>query len=196
MSHPLQSFAFCPQCGSPRFTEKDFKSKECSDCGFVHYLNASAAVAVFLTNPQRQLLVARRAHDPAKGMLDLPGGFVDPGETIEAALQREVAEETGITLATPKYLFSLPNTYHYSGVDIPTVDLFFHAETGDVPFQAGDDVAELFFLSADEIHPESFGLTSIRKAVQLFVELKLKKPSKIFPARKGPDAVLEDRYFA
>ena len=111
-------------------------------------------------------MVARRLKEPAKGMYDLPGGFVDFNETAEEAIIREIREETGLTLANPEYLFSLPNTYLYSGLNIPTLDLFFCFRLKeDCEVQAGDDVSELFFLSREEIDPTLFGLDSIRKAV-------------------------------
>ena len=83
--HPLEKFKFCPVCGSANWTEHNFKSKACGDCGFVYYANPCAATAAFILNSRNEMLVARRAKEPAKGTLDLVGGFVDMGETIEEA---------------------------------------------------------------------------------------------------------------
>ncbi|MDR1527950.1 MAG: NUDIX domain-containing protein [Dysgonamonadaceae bacterium] len=168
--HPLELFRYCPKCGSPRFGENNFKSKKCADCGFIYYFNASAAVAAFITDKDGQLLVAKRAHEPAKGMLDLPGGFVDLQETGEEALKREIMEETGLLIDRLQYLFSLPNIYTYSGFDVHVLDLFYRCEIEDLSgLRAADDVAELFFIPVKEICPELFGLRSIRKAVEIFV---------------------------
>jgi ADP-ribose pyrophosphatase YjhB (NUDIX family) len=139
----------------------------------VYYFNPSAAVAAFITDPNGRLLVARRAKNPAQGTLDLPGGFVDPNETGEEAVIREVREETGLSVSHLQYIFSLPNIYPYSGFDVHTLDLFYRGEVGDPSgLRAADDVEELFFLSLNEIRPEKFGLDSIRKAVTLFINLK------------------------
>lgn len=171
--HPLESFKYCPRCGSDQFHIHNFKSKKCTSCGFVYYFNSCAAVAGFITDSEGRLMVARRAHDPAKGSLDLPGGFVDMYETAEDALKREILEETSLKIENPAYLFSIPNIYPYSGFEVHTLDLFFTSCVGDVSnLQANDDVSELFFLSKDEIDPRLFGLTSIRNAVEKWLESK------------------------
>lgn len=168
--HALGLFRYCPKCGSPHFEDHNFKSRKCTDCGFVFYLNPSAATAAFIINNRNQLLVARRLKEPAKGSYDLPGGFVDFDETAEEAIVREVREETGLNLSDPKYLFSLPNTYLYSDLLIPTLDQFFCFYLNEeLAFQAGDDVSELFFLDKETIEPAKFGLTSIRKAVEIWM---------------------------
>jgi ADP-ribose pyrophosphatase YjhB (NUDIX family) len=165
--HPLASFKYCPKCGSSRFVENNFKSKRCEDCGFVYYFNSSTAVAAFITNSAGELLVVRRAKEPAKGTLDLPGGFVDLDETAEEAIVREVQEETGLTIRNPRYLFSLPNIYPYSGFNVHTVDLFYECRIDDLTgLHPDDDAAELYFLHKNEIQPELFGLNSIRKAMK------------------------------
>jgi ADP-ribose pyrophosphatase YjhB (NUDIX family) len=165
--HPFHSFRYCPKCGSGRFVENNFKSKRCENCGFVYYFNSSAATAVFVTDKEGKLLVVRRAKEPAKGTLDLPGGFVDIDETAEEAIIREIKEETGLIIQTPVYVFSLPNIYVYSGFEVHTLDLFYEYKVENFNFlRAGDDAAELFFLGKNEIRPEKFGLTSIRQAVK------------------------------
>ncbi|MDR0892698.1 MAG: NUDIX domain-containing protein [Mediterranea sp.] len=171
MKHPFDQFHFCPECGSPRFEVHNEKSKQCADCGFVYYFNPSAATVALIQNGRGELLVCRRAKDPAKGTLDLPGGFIDIGETGEEGVAREVLEETGLRVSRATYLFSLPNIYLYSGFPVHTLDLFFRCEVGDTShFTAMDDVADAFFLPLSEVHPEDFGLTSVRKGVSLWLQ--------------------------
>jgi ADP-ribose pyrophosphatase YjhB (NUDIX family) len=169
--HPLASFRYCPKCGSARFEENNGKSKQCNDCGFVYYFNSSAATAAFITTEEKKLLVVRRAKEPAKGTLDLPGGFVDRFETGEEAIIREVGEETGLIITNPRYLFSLPNIYAYSGFDVHTLDLFYECKINDWKhIRAADDAAEVYFLDKKEIDPNLFGLGSIRQAVRIWTE--------------------------
>ena len=146
MEHPLSQFKYCPKCGSAHFEVHNEKSKQCADCGF-------------------------RAKEPAKGTLDLPGGFIDMTETSEEGVAREVREETGMKVAKAEYLFSLPNIYIYSGFPVHTLDMFFRCTVEDtLHFEAMDDAADLFFLPLKDIRTEEFGLGSIRKGVGIFLE--------------------------
>ena len=88
--HPLSLFKYCPRCGSVRFEVHNGKSKACRDCGFVYYFNPSSATVALILNEREELLVCRRGKDPAKGTLDLPGGFIDMYETGEEGVAREV----------------------------------------------------------------------------------------------------------
>ena len=166
-SHLLSVFRHCPACGSPRFVVNDKKSKRCEQCGFVYYLNPSSSTVAVIVNGRDELLVVRRAKEPALGTLDLPGGFCDCGETAEEGVTREVREETGLTVTACRYLFSIPNIYCYGGMEIHTMDMFFACRVEDEQeTQAADDAAEVDWIPVGQIRPEAFGLTSIRQGVE------------------------------
>jgi mutator protein MutT len=180
MSHPLDIFRHCPVCGKEGFAINNVKSKRCEGCGFVLYFNAISATVAVIMNEKDEILVARRAKEPAKGTLDLPGGFADSMETAEEAVTREVLEESGLRVTETKYLFSLPNKYLYSGFEEHTLDMFFlcRVESGNCPI-ADDDVEELAWMSLDDIRPELFGLQSIRRGIELLKEKKNEIKNKI-----------------
>lgn len=170
--HPLEVFHFCPKCGSENFEIHNALSRHCSDCGFTYYQNPRASTAAFILNSKGELLIAKRAKEPAMGTLDLPGGFVNNAETAEQGMVREIKEETGLDIQPEsiEYLFSIPNVYHYSGMDIHTLDLFFLCKVDDEQtVAAADDAADLAWLPLREVYVERFGLKSIRQAVHRFL---------------------------
>ena len=174
MEHPLQKFTFCPVCGSKHFVVNNFKSKRCQDCGFTYYANPCSATAAFIINDNDEMLVVRRAKEPAMGTLDLPGGFVDMYETVEEGMRREIKEETGLDVQDIRYLFSSPNVYEYSGMGVHTLDMDFlvhvhgNPEALKASILAADDAAEALWIPVSKINPDEFGLTSIRNAVIRF----------------------------
>ena len=175
--HPLKLFRYCPVCGSPDFVEHNFKSKQCLHCGFTYYANPCSATAAFIVNDLGEMLVVRRAKEPAKGTLDLPGGFVDMYETVEEGMRREIKEETGLEVTDIRYLFSSPNVYQYIGMGVHTLDMDFFvplhgdADTFKAIVHAADDAAEALWIPIPQVNPADFGLTSIRNAVIRFLAL-------------------------
>lgn len=167
--HVLDKFRYCPVCGSAEFEPSTVKSKRCRHCGFEYFLNPSAANAALIMNSRDELLVITRKNDPAKGTLDLPGGFYDLGETAAQGLAREVKEETGLTVVSSRLLFSYSNTYLYSGFTVHTLDFFFLCRVKDfTALSAHDDAASYEWVAVKDLCPERFGLDSIRRAVVCF----------------------------
>jgi len=165
--HPLHQFKFCPKCGSDKFVENNFKSKRCETCGFIYYFNPSSATVAVIVNKRNEILVATRANEPAKGTFDLPGGFVDMGETAEDAVIREVKEETGLDLQEVRYLFSIPNQYVYSDFEVETTDMFFLCNVENhIQIEAHDDVSELRFIPVTDLDASLFGLKSIKAGIE------------------------------
>ena len=176
MEHPFHQFHFCPKCGSNRFVEHNEKSKECLDCGFVYYFNpVSATVAIILRakGNEWEMLTVRRGKEPAKGTLDLPGGFCDMFETGEEGMAREVREETGLEVTDMHFLFTIPNQYLYSNFLVHTIDMFFLCEVRDTAIcHAMDDAADFAWIPLQDLSPEDFGLTSVRQGLKKFLAKK------------------------
>jgi NAD+ diphosphatase len=160
-----QLFRFCPVCGAADFVMNNVKSKRCNHCDFVMYVNPSAAVAAFIVNSKGELLVCERANEPAKGMWDLPGGFIDDCETAEQAIAREIQEELGMKVDAGTLLFTEPNDYTYSGWTLPTLDIFFLFRVGEVKPVPADDVADCYFVPLNQIDVARFGFLSMQRAV-------------------------------
>ena len=117
-------FRYCPRCGvtNPNCGVIPFR---CAECGYAQFFGPVAAVGALIVNADEELLLVRRAKDPGKGKWGLPGGFVDPGETMEQAVARETKEETQLQIADLQFLMTYPNRYDYRGIVMSVIDLFF-----------------------------------------------------------------------
>jgi ADP-ribose pyrophosphatase YjhB (NUDIX family) len=165
-----RSFRYCPRCGSDKLRAASAKKFECPDCGFEFFLNTAAAVGALITDEEGRLLVTVRKGEPAKGTWDLPGGFVDEGESVEEAVHREIKEELGLDIVSAHYLCSFANRYEFGGVIYSTVDLAYICEVGDASkAEARDDVEAILFIPPAELVLEKFGLESVRKVVCLYL---------------------------
>jgi len=167
--NPILQFAYCPRCGSTRVLARESRFHECPACGFVLYQNIATATALILECRGR-LLVTVRKNDPGRDLLGLPGGFVDPGESAEAALRRELQEEVGLELKNMCYFCSFPNLYPYKGVTYHTLDLFFTAALEEEPaLDPQDDVKDVRWLARAEIDLGRFAFTSMRQALAAYL---------------------------
>ena len=154
--HPLEKFEYCPRCGSHHFVENGVRSKKCENCGFEYFMNPSAANVAIIKNSEGEILVTLRKQEPA---------------TSEEGVKREVMEETGLNVTAVHYLFSLPNVYRYSGIELPTLDMFYECDIEDeTVLAANDDAAECMWIKPEDIHTEQFGLRSVRWGLVKFLE--------------------------
>jgi NAD+ diphosphatase len=104
--HWHRSHAFCATCGAATLMRMAGWQRGCPSCGAQHFPRTDPVVIMLVTRGN-QVLLGRSAAWP-QGMYSLLAGFVEPGETLEAAVRREVAEETGITVGEVGYLASQP----------------------------------------------------------------------------------------
>ncbi len=147
------------------------KSFECKECGFTFFINSAASTAALIFDSADRLLVVVRKFDPAKGTYDLPGGFVDPGETAEQAVRREIKEELNLDVAALSYFGTFNNSYEYKGIVYSTTDIAYQCRIEDIDdIKPGDDVESYLFCFCDQLDPERFGLDSIRQIVLKFIE--------------------------
>ncbi|SLN60506.1 NADH pyrophosphatase [Roseovarius litorisediminis] len=100
------SHRFCAQCGSESQMVMAGWQRSCSVCGGQHFPRTDPVVIMLITNGN-SVLMGRSPGWP-EGMYSLLAGFVEPGETLEAAVRREVFEEAGIMVGQVEYLASQP----------------------------------------------------------------------------------------
>ena len=98
---------FCSRCGAPSKPEMAGHSRRCTVDSSEHFPRCDPAVIMLVTDPDDRCLLARNAQWPQRRVSVL-AGFVEPGESAEQAVAREVYEETGVTVSKVTYAASQP----------------------------------------------------------------------------------------
>jgi 8-oxo-dGTP pyrophosphatase MutT (NUDIX family) len=179
---------YCPACAAGGIQFDGLHRYSCPACGFVFYQNTAAATGCVIRGKEGLLLLIR-GKEPAKGRLDLPGGFVDPGEGALEGLARELREEIG--WAPPEFpaggaggkgpgspftLFaSFPNTYPYRGTIYHTCDMFFALDAPelterDLRPQAGE-IGGFRFVRPEDLKTGDLAFDSTRRALEAYLEI-------------------------
>lgn len=104
---------FCGRCGTPTALRTAERSRECPACGLVVYPRIAPAVMALVKRDPDEVLLAR-SHRFPPGMYSALAGFVEPGETLEQCLEREVEEEVGIKVDNVRYFASQPWPFPHS----------------------------------------------------------------------------------
>ena len=173
-------FRFCPNCATPlqSIYRYDRVRPACPACGFVHFADPKVAV-IALVVAEGAVLLVRRAVDPGKGLWSLPGGYMDAGEMPTEALQREVGEEVGLTIAVGgmRAIFPMENG---AGERVGIV-LAFRAEPvgSGREVYAQDDVSEAGWFGPTQIPPDlAFDSTKTLIAEWALYEAALNKAAR------------------
>jgi ADP-ribose pyrophosphatase YjhB (NUDIX family) len=165
----ISGYKYCPYDGEPLKVRKvDSKRlRVCPECGFTDYQNPKACVAILITK-NGKVLLGRRKYKPVKGKWDIPGGFVDRGESVEEAVDRETLEETNLQVESKKYLGSIPDVYG-GRKKRPTVNLCFLVKVKDGGQKAGSDVDLLEWFSLERL-PKEMAFAHQKRALELLKE--------------------------
>jgi len=172
-ANPWDAHRYCPACGASGITVSGDRSVLCKQCGFHFYFNTAASVAGLIEDDIGRLLMIIRAHNPQKGFLDLPGGFVDFNETAEDALKREIKEELNLEVKGCSYFKSFPNVYCFDGIINRTLDLAFFCTVECFTGQKlSDEIEDAIFVKPAEIDMDSIGFESIRNIVSMYLRFR------------------------
>ena len=107
-----RSHQYCGRCGTPTVLKTGERARQCPSCGQTHYPRIAPAVMALVQRGD-QLLLARSPHFPP-GMHSALAGFVEPGESLEQCLIREVKEEVGVEVDNLRYFSSQPWPFPHS----------------------------------------------------------------------------------
>jgi 8-oxo-dGTP diphosphatase len=144
MSTSYVEFCFCPICSDALVTlptGPDQGRMGCQRGHFVHYDNPAITAFAFVQHDGRYLIL-ERDQEPYRGRWDLPGGFVEAGESPAEAVQREILEETGLCIEALTIIGGYTSRYGDEGKW--TVDIGFHcrASSGNLSLSAESSAAE------------------------------------------------------
>ncbi|MBO3677331.1 NAD(+) diphosphatase [Streptomyces sp. NEAU-YJ-81] len=136
---------FCSRCGERTMIAAAGHIRRCPACGAEHYPRTDPAVIMLVRDEQDRALLGRQVHWP-EGRFSTLAGFVEPGESIEQAVVREVAEEAGVTVGEVEYVASQPWPFPSS------LMLGFMAQATSSRIQVdGEEIHEARWFSRDDL---------------------------------------------
>jgi len=154
---------FCGQCGAPTMTKDDEMAKVCPECGFTSFTRLSPAVITAIIKDGK-LLMALHKRTPGN-MYGLIAGFVEPGETLTEAVQRETMEEVGLKVKNVQYFGSQPWPYPNSLMIGFTADY----DSGEIKVD-GKEIIDAQFFGADEIPLAPSQMSIAGELIQWYLE--------------------------
>jgi NAD+ diphosphatase len=153
---------FCGRCGTPLIAKTTERAKECSRCGQLHFPRLAPAIIVLIERGN-QLLLARSHYFPTK-MHSVLAGFVEPGESLEEAVVREIKEEVGIEVTDIRYFSSQPWPFPHS------LMIAFTAKYAGGEISLEDsEIAEASWFTADTLPQIPEKISIARKLIDWFL---------------------------
>jgi ADP-ribose pyrophosphatase YjhB (NUDIX family) len=147
----VDGWRYCPRCASELAHVEN--RVECAECGLVHYAASFPTVSAFILDGEGRVLLARRASEPDAGKWDAPGGFLEEGEEALEGLERELAEETGLTIEPTEFVGAFVDSYGDGARQVSVLNLVWAARVVAGDPAPADDVEELRWFPRDELPP-------------------------------------------
>jgi NAD+ diphosphatase len=162
---------YCGRCGTPTEPSSGERSRRCPKCGLLAFPRLAPAIIALVERADGRALLARNVNFP-RTMFSCLAGFVEPGETLEEAVRREVAEEVGVTLGEVRYFSSQPWPFPHS------LMIGFVAEWigGDIVCQTGE-IAEARWFDPNELPDIPSGISIARRLIDDWVSRSGRAPA-------------------
>jgi NAD+ diphosphatase len=161
--HWNRNHHFCGRCGLESEDKANERAKVCPGCGLINYPRLSPAVIVAVVREAR-LLLAHSPRFPGK-FYSVLAGFVEPGETLEECIRREIAEEVGIEVKNIRYFGSQPWPFPDSLMIAFTAE---YSKGEIIPDPA--EIVDAGWFSADNLPPVPPKISIARKLIDWFSE--------------------------
>ena len=150
---------YCGACATPTVAKAEERSRQCPGCGLTVYPRLAPVVMCLVRRDERELLLGRSPRFP-KGMYSALAGFVEPGETLEQCLAREVFEEVGVSVTNLRYFASQPWPFPHS------LMIAFHADydSGELRID-GHEIEDARWFKIDALPPLPATISIARKLI-------------------------------
>lgn len=133
----------------------------CTNCSFVNYINPRPTVSGILVRDGK-LLLTKRKNDPFKGDWDFPGGFMEREESAEAAIRREMLEETGLSVEVKDVIGIYPGLYPLEHEPVHILSIAYLLDSASDKVMAMDDAEEACWFALDAL-PENIAFNNAPK---------------------------------
>ena len=152
-------FRFCPRCATElemrESAPPDPPRPACPSCGFGHYENPAPTVQAWIDR-EGEFLALRRNQDPNRGEWNMPGGFVEPGESGPKAIIREVLEETGLDIEPGSVIGIFDSTYGDDAGARPIFDVAYRCRIIGGELDVSDESVEAGWFTLAEFPQPAF----------------------------------------
>ena len=170
----MKPFKFCPACAEAVEEPDPQDGTTCRHCGASWYRNPSPTAGAAIVRDGKVLL-AVRGGDPYKGKIDMPGGFLNPGETAIEGLRREIDEELGVEIEVSMEDCLQAEPHRYGDGGNWTLALGFYARLTSGEPTPADDVADLLWVEESELDALDFAWPHDRELARKALERDLEK---------------------
>ena len=173
---------FCGRCATPTVIRAGERARECPACGLIAYPRVSPAMMALVIRDQ-EILLARAPRFPG-AMYSALAGFVEPGETIEDCVRREVREEVGIDVDRIEYFASQAWPFPHSLMIAFTA----HYAGGDLKLDPAE-IADARWFALDALPDLPSPMSIARRLIDATIARLRERP----PGQSPGDAALESR---
>jgi len=160
--HWNRDYKFCGRCGTEMKTRKTELAKSCPTCGFISFPRISPAVIMSIVRG-KEILLARSPRFPA-GMYSTLAGFVEPGETLEETVVREVQEEVNIAIRDINYIASQPWPFPHSLM----IGFSAHYASGDIQID-NNEIEDAQWFTRENMPRLPTRMSIARHLIELFI---------------------------
>ncbi len=157
-----QTHQFCGRCGAATRDVEGERAKVCPECGFISYPRICPAVITAVLRDGK-ILLAHAEHFPQK-WYSVVAGFVEPGETLEECVRREIMEEVGITVKNVRFFGSQPWPFPNSLM----IGFFAEYDSGEIHVD-GQEITDAGWFGADELPAIPPPLSIAREMIDWYV---------------------------